>query len=300
MLISLLQSAMQSRIELGQLFGTKKARKAIASMSENAIGPSKAERAAGKKIDATSAAVMASMADAAQGMATLEELQHEADASKPRPKANLNATDIKDVYTHDNLLGVDMMKHIPVMDWTQSIKDQKEIIVSSRHVARRIQKEASNIENLKLLRYMLLLIDFYNAARASSRGRSLFLPKRDVLKAALNGMPEVVVESVKRRFTEAGKMPRFKVDLLITHICALACLVDHYEVSIFELQEDLKLEGREMAKYFREIGAKVGPLSEAGRKALQLDKAAGAQWQVASLKLPLQFPKVTAGRKKTR
>src|ERR1700732_2745142 len=117
-------------------------------------------------------------------MPTLEELQEEGEASKRRPKANLSATDIKDVYTHDNLLGVDMMKHIPVMDWTPSIKDKKEVIVSSRHVARRIQKEASNIETLKLLRYMLLLIDFHNAAGTSSRGRSLFLPKRDVLKAA--------------------------------------------------------------------------------------------------------------------
>jgi DNA-directed RNA polymerase I subunit RPA49 len=290
---------MQSRIELGQLFGTKKARKAIASMSENAIGPSKAERSTSTKMDSKTVAVMASMANATQDMATAEELQQEADASKPRPKANLNATDIKDVYTHNNLLGVDMLKYIPVMDWTQSIQAKEEIIVNSRYVAHRIQREASNVENLKILRYMLLLIDFHNAARPT-RGGVRVLPKRDALKEALNGMPEAVVESVKRRFAEGGSMPRFQVDLLITHVCALACLVDHYEVNLFDLQEDLKLEGKEMAKYFREIGAKVAPLSEAQRKALKLDKAVGAQRQVARLKLPLEFPKVSAGRKKTR
>lgn len=290
---------MQSRIELGQLFGTKKSRKAIASMSENAIGPSKAERAQGVKITGSSAAVMASMEEATRGMATTKELQQEADASKPRPKANLDATDISDVYTYDNLLGVDVMNHIPVIDWTQSIKAEQEIIVSSRHIARRIQKEASNIENLKILRYMLLLIDFYNAARPSQSGVRT-LPKRDAMKTVVNGMPDAVVESVKRRFTIAGKMPRYQVDLLITHVCALACVVDHFEVHVFDLQEDLKLEGRQMAKYFREIGAKVAPLSEIQRKTLKLDKAVAARRQVARLKLPLDFPKVSIGRKKTR
>lgn len=127
------------------------------------------------------------------------------------------------------------------------------------------------------------------------------LPKRDVLRAALgSAMPESVVESVKRKFAEGNSMSRFQVDLLITHVCALACLVDNYDVGVFELQEDLKLEGRDMAKYFREIGARVAPLSEAQRKLLNMDKAAGAQRQVAKLKLPLDFPKASAGRKKTR
>lgn len=268
-------------------------------MSENAIGPSKSERTQGTKMDATTTAVMASMAGATKDMASAKELQQVADASKPRPKANLNATDISGVYTPENLLGVDMLKHIPVMDWTQSIEAKEEIIVNSRHVARRIQKEASNIENLKILRYMLLLIDIHNAANPTRSGMRV-LPKRDGMKMVVNGMPEAVVESVKRRFTDGGKMPRFKVDLLITHICALACLVDHFEVNLFDLQEDLKLEGKEMAKYFREIGAKVTPLSEVQRKTLKLDKAAGARRQVARLKLPLDFPKVSMGRKKTR
>ena len=254
----------------------------------------------GTKLSSTGTAVMASMADATKGMATASELQQEADASKPRPKANLAATDIKDVYTHTNLLGVDILKHIPVMDWTQAIQAKNEIVVSSRHVAARIQREADNVENLKLLRYMLLLIDFLNACQPK-RGGVRMLPKRDALRTALgSAVPESVVESVKRKFTLGQSMSRFQVDLLITHVCALACLVDHYEVGVFELQEDLKLEGRDMAKYFREIGARVAPLSEGQRKALKLDKAAGAQRQVARLKLPLEFPKASAGRKKTR
>lgn len=293
------QSALQSRIELGQLFGTKKARKAIASQSENAIGPSRAERGTGMKMSATDSAVMSLMAAATKGMATAAELQEEADASKPRPKANLAATDINEVYTPDSLLGVDMLKHIPIMDWTTAIAAKQEIVVGSRHVAARIQREANNLVNLKLLRYMQLLLDFISASRVGYGGTRK-LPKREVLREALGGgaMPEAVVESVKRRFSTAGTMSRFQADLLITHVCALASVVDHFEVGVYELQEDLKLEGKEMAKYFREIGARVAPLTDAQRRAMKLDKAAGAQRQVAKLKIPLEFPKASAGRKK--
>lgn len=268
-------------------------------MSENAIGPSKAERATGAKMNATSSAVMASMAEATKGMATAEELQQEADASKPRPKANLDAKDIKDVYTPSSLLGVDMLKHIPVMDWSQSLQAKEEIVVSSRYVAARLQREATNVENLKLLRYLLALLDFRNST-VGGRDGARKLARRDVVREAMGAMPEAVVESIKRRFSTGGVMSRYQGDLLITHVCALACVVDHYEVAVFELQEELKLEGKDMAKYFREIGAKVAPLSDAQRKAMKLDKAVAAQRQVARLKLPLEFPKISMGRKKTR
>jgi DNA-directed RNA polymerase I subunit RPA49 len=295
-----LQTAGDPRSGVGLAFGTKKSQKALASTTENAIGPSKSERlrADGKsqKFDATTAAVMASMADTTADMATKDELQEQADSSKPRPTANLEATEVRDVYTIDSLIGVEMMKHIPVMDWEQSIKAKKEIIVNSRYVAHRIQSAGSNIEKLKILRYMLLLIDFLNIAKPA-RGGARALPKRDSMKTAMGGIPEVLVEGVKRKFADGGFIPKFKSDLLITHLCAMACLVDNYEVDMFDLQEDLRLETKDMAQYFREIGAKVGALSEAQRKVLKLEKAAAAQRRVAKLKLPLDFPKVAFGRR---
>lgn len=290
-----LQTAAKSRAELA-IFGTKKARKALASQTDNAIGPAKSQRPEGTKTTATTSAVMASMSDATGGMATAAELQQVADASKPRPQANLNATDVKDVYTVDSLVGADVLRHIHVHDWVQAIAESKEIVVTSRHVAHRIQAQRSDVEKLKILRFMLLLIDFYLVTQpARDGGRKL--PKRDGVKAALGGVPEAVVESIKRRFTEGPTMPRFKVDLLITHICALACIVDHYEVDMFDLQEDLRLETAQMSKYFKEIGAKVGSLSETQRRTLKLDKATAAQRRVAKLKMPLDFPRLAYARK---
>lgn len=237
------------------------------------------------------------MADATAGRATREQLQIEADAAKPRPRANLEATVANEAYPIETLIGKDIFQHIPTLDWLTSVKNNKEVRVTSRYVASRIQPLASNksIDRLKILRYLYILLQFHMASKPTRGGRSL--PKRDEVRKALVGIPEVLVESVKRKFTDGGLISKFKVDLLITHICALAFWVDNFEVDMFELRQDLSLEQKEMSQYFHEIGAKIGALPEATRKSLGLDKAAAAQRKMAKLKIPLDFPKIPFARK---
>lgn len=287
------------RNDLGQIFGTKKARKAIASVTENAISPDKALRqlANGQmsKLDGAAAAIIAGMADATKGMATKDDLAKAVDDAKPRPKANLEATEIADVYTIDELIGNDTLKLIPVLQWQDSMKKKKEITCTSSYVARRLGKTRhDNIEKLKILRYMLLLIDVYNNA-PGIRGMKRW-PSPSTLKGAVGNVPEAVLEGVKRKFADGGFISKYKSDLIITHLCAMACLVDNYEVDCWDLKEDLKLEMKPMAQYFNEIGAKIVAIGEAERKKLGLTKAQGSQRKVAKLKLPLEFPKVQFGR----
>ncbi len=296
------QNMRELRNALGQTFGTKKARKAIASVTENAISPEKSARiqaqAAGStpKLDVTSSAVLANMAEATRGMATRDEMAAIADAAKPRPKANMDATNVQDVYTVESLIGSDIMQMIPVKKWQDQIKAKEEVMLSYRYPAGRIQKIATNVQKLKILRYMVLLLDFFNSSVPKRGGR--ILPKRDQLKAILGEMPEMVLEGVKRKFMEGGIMSSHKTDLLITHICAMALLVDNFEVDTFHLREDLKLEQKEMSQYFNEVGAKIVALPEADRIRLKLDKSAAKQRKIARLRLPLEFPKVSVGRRK--
>ena len=246
-------------------------------------------------MDAAAQAMIASMAKDTEGMATRDQLGAEADASKPRPTASLDATDIKDVYTVDNLIGVDILKVVPVFDWLQAIKAKKEIVVQSEYVAHRIQNTASSPEKLKILRYLLLLIDLHISSKPKFSKR--VLPRRDEMKRVAGGLPEAVVESVRRQFSSNGEMSKYQTDLLTTHICALACLVDNYTVDMYDLQSDLRLDTKGMSQYFQEIGAKIVALPEAVRKELGLDKATAAQRKVAKLKLPLEFPRVAFARR---
>ncbi|KAK2628475.1 hypothetical protein QTJ16_001578 [Diplocarpon rosae] len=284
---------------LGQTFGTKKARKAIASVTENAISPDKSARANGKpsKINAATAAMIASMAEGANAIKPRDELAQQVEDSKPRPKANKGATTIQEVYTVDSLIGIDIFKAVPIREWEKSLKANKEFMVSSRYVSSRVGQVSGNPEKLKILRYMLLMLDVLGACKNGRGGKEL--PRRDELKKVLQGdIPESVLESIKRKFTEGSKISKFKSDLMVTHLCALACLVDNYEVDMFPLQEDLGMETKQMVQYFMEIGAKIGVLGEPERRRQGLEKAAAAQRRVAKLKLPLEFPKVSFGRRR--
>ncbi|KAG0648545.1 DNA-directed RNA polymerase I subunit RPA49 [Hyphodiscus hymeniophilus] len=283
----------EQRSDLGRAFGTKKAKKALASITENAI--SRGGSAAGKA-DAATQAMIAAMAKDAEGMATRAELAAEADSSKPRPKANLDAKDINDVYTVDNLMGKDIMKAVPVLQWQTALKADKEIVVSSEYVARRIKKVSASADKLKMLRYLLLLIEIHKGSKVKGRGTTKMLPKREELKKIAGGLPEPVIENARRQFSSDGTMDKYHNDLLTTHICAIACLVDNYVLDMYDLQSDLGLDTKVMSQYFNEIGAKTTALPEQYRKDLGLDKAAAAQRRMVKLRLPLEFPKVSFAR----
>jgi DNA-directed RNA polymerase I subunit RPA49 len=248
-------------------------------------------------MDAAAQAMLASMAKDTEAMATRDQLAAEANAAKPRPTANLAAADIKDVYTVDSLIGLEILKMVPVLDWQKNIKAKVEIEVKSEYVAHRIVEVSQNPEKLKILRYMNMLIDLYKSSPEKFLIKKL--PQRQEMSRIRAGVPEAVMESVLRRFTYQNTMTKYQADLMITHICALACLVDNFVVDLYDLQADLGLNVKLMSQYFQEIGAKITALDEERKKKLKLlDKAVLAQRKLAKLKLPLEFPKLSFGKRK--
>lgn len=289
------------RNDLGQTFGTKKSKKAIASVADNAIAPEKALRAlanAGKgvKLSSTDATILASIGEGTKGMATKDELAKSADAGKPRPLANEEAEDIKDVYTVDSLIGNEILAMIPAKPWQDSIKAKKEIFVSSQYVSSRILRSTVTPERVRLLRYMNILLAIYGASKP--KHKTVVIPQRYEVLEILGDVPETVFESIKRKFTTAGEMSKYQIDLMITHLCAMACLVDNYEVDTWLLMEDLKLDYKQIKTYFMEIGAKIRTLPVEQQKIQGLSKAAATQHSYAKLVLPLDFPKQSFGRKR--
>lgn len=290
------------RNDLGQTFGTKKARKAITSLVENAISPQKSARQTSPggtqrtKLDSVSTALLESMAGATEGMASREQLAATVDAAKPRPIANLEATSVKDVYSTETLIGADILKLMKVKDWQDSVTANKEIITRSKFVAHRLAKVATDVQKLKVLQYLLCLLEFFGSTTLKGRATRK-IPQHGKLRAAVPSAPDAVVEHIRKKFSVNGEMLKFQTDLLITHVCALACIVDNFEVDLYDLRDDLHLESKELGQYFHEIGARVMPANETQRKELGLDKAAAMQRKFAKLRLPLEFPKAKFARK---
>lgn len=218
-------------------------------------------------------------------MSTREELQAVVDEAKPVPIANLKATEIQDVYDPETVIGADILEMVPIREWQEKVRHKEGVDTASRYVAFRVNAIASNdsaVLRLRVLRYLSLVIIFYLVSKPGPVQGTRRVPPRDKLRELMSPAPEAVIENIRRKFSDAGQMRKYHIDLLMTHCCAFACIVDNFEVDTQNLRDDLHLDQSRMNQYFHEIGGRVKPVS---------NKAEGKTTHIARLALPLNFPK---------
>lgn len=278
--LTALQTHSEMKMELGEAFGTKKAKKAIQAVTENA------ELAANSrgKLGENDRALVYTIRESSQHMATREELQAAVDLARPVPRGNFDADEIQDVYVPAEIIGAEVLNAIPVMDWQEQVRNNEPVQVPARFVAHRIVRVAGNeddAQRLKLLRYLLWVITLWTTTKPGRERGTKSIARRDDLREALAPAPEVVIENIRRKFSDNGVMRKAHIDLLMTHCCVFASIIDNFEVNTLDLREDLKLEQKQLNQYFLEIGARVKQ-SKTGDKVNHL----------AKLALPLQFPKM--------
>lgn len=201
-------------------------------------------------------------------MTTQAELQATVDDSKPRPKANLEATALADVYSIELLVGKDMLRQLPIREWEERIQENREVLMKSRFVSKRIEQvvKGGDIKKIKLLRYMLILLDFFSALKGTSREGRKVLPNKDLVP--LLGVSEGIVSQIRKRFVEDGGyihmllanqnvcllilrslMNKWHIDNLITHLAAMACVIDEFNIDTYELKEDLRLDTKQSVPF---------------------------------------------------
>ncbi|KAF1971799.1 DNA-directed RNA polymeras-like protein I 49 kDa polypeptide [Bimuria novae-zelandiae CBS 107.79] len=285
------------RHALAAEFGSKRSRKAIEDMTQNAI-----QRGDATKDEGIAQNVLQGMADATDAMPTSKQLAAAVDESKPRPRANLDAEYPVDVYPIDVVVGKELMAMIEVSDWVSASEAGEGVVVTSRFVAMRITKLAKykQYQKLKLLRFILLCIKLNDVAKPGKGPRRL--PPKGKFEAAMGeDVPEALANTIRRRFaSENNDLPRWNIDNLITHACAAALIVDDFEVDVNDLKQDFKLENKDIKQYFAELGCRLSAPTEADRNKLKITKAESTSHTIAKLKLPLQFPQLRRGPPKRR
>ena len=282
-----IQTMMDLRTNLGQTFGTKKAKKVIQDTVMNAISSPKkpGDTSSPATINNAAKAMLQSVGDITSTMASREQLQAVVDEAKPIPKVNLEAEEIEDAYDPKEIIGSDILNLIPVREWQEKAKHNEGIQVSSRFVASRVTSIALNHDattRLRVLRYLYFLILFYLYSKPGKERGTRSIPPRDKLRTLLAPAPEAVIENIRRKFSDAGQMRKFHVHLLMTHCCVFASIVDNFEVDTQNLKDDLKLDQKMLNSYFHEIGGRVKPVN---------NKQENRTVHLARLALPLDFPK---------
>ena len=277
---------LERRTDLGQTFGTKKAKKVLRENVLNAIAPQKNSDDSPMRIGSAGKATLNNVGQFTTQMATKEELQAAVDEAKPIPKANLDAEDIQDVYDPNVIIGSDILNLVPIREWQEKARHKESIQTASRFVAARVNAIASNdgdLMRLRVLRYFNFALMFYLGSKPGKQRGTRQIPQREKLRELLSPAPDAVVENIRRKFSDAGIMRKFHMDLFFAHCCAFACIIDNFEVDTQNLKDDLRLDQKAINTYFHEIGGRVKPVS---------NKAAGMPVvHMARLKLPLDFPK---------
>lgn len=245
------------------------------------------------------------MVAAAPNVSTREDLQAAIDSSAPRPQHNPDAETPADVYPIDQLVGPGILRQMMVKEWQDKVSDGQEILTKSRFVSHRVQRIISDgdVRILKTLKYLLLLIEWYNVLLPGAKGVGRKVPDRTHLREKLGTWGSELVEGVIKRFADGGRtLSRWQLDNLMTHICALCVTVDPegFMTDMYDVREDLKLENKDVRKYFKEIGCRVVAPTESEMARWGLKKVEAASHQVAKLRLPLEFPKMRVLQTKGR
>ncbi|KAI5364894.1 Putative RNA polymerase I associated factor, A49 [Septoria linicola] len=287
----------QQREALGQEFGTKKAKKAIASKSTNAITGDD-----GKHTDVQSA-ILESVGETTAGLASKLSQQEQNDAAlaaKPIPWPHLDAENAEAVYTFDTLLPPNDARLVKTKDWKDNADDDTKIGFKHQYPVSRFAFVAKSDADdaplrLKALKYLTLLLEFRDVLTGGGRGPKK-VPKKEMLQKKLppSRWPSELVDSVRRRFSNdtGAELGKWQLDNLATHICALALYVDHWICDVWHLKDDLKLDLKELSHYFMELGARVKKPTESERNRMGMNKAQAQATRIARLMIPLEFPKV--------
>jgi DNA-directed RNA polymerase I subunit RPA49 len=280
----------ERRADLTSAFGTKKAKDVIKNDLLNKITTQ-----LDTENDPASRAILERIGEVAGDMATQEQLQAAVTGAKPVPPPNLEAEEIQDVYDPAYLLGPEVLNMISVSDWQDALARQEGIQCTSRFVAHRVARVASSsdpVPRLRLLRYLLWMISFFQLSRPGARGVRK-LPPRDKLRQMLAPAPDAVIDSLRRNFSEGSEMRKFNIDMLMTYACVFALIIENFEMDSADIREDLRLEQKAIDTYFHEVGA---------RTKIVTDKSSGKavnRYHVR-LALPLHFPKQRIIRAKRR
>jgi DNA-directed RNA polymerase I subunit RPA49 len=99
------------------------------------------------------------------------------------------------------------MTILEVKDWVQASTSGQGVSVASKYVAKRIVKLAKNkqIQKLKVLRYILLCINFNAALIGGGGPRAKKIPMKGKLEEAMgDDVPAGCLMAIRRKFAPEG------------------------------------------------------------------------------------------------
>lgn len=157
------------RNALGEAFGTKKAKKAISDLERNRVDSDKLVDVAVDIVD--------TVKSASKGLPTRKEMETAVANDRPTPLANVDATDVEQIYPIENIIPLRELQSIRVngilkeKDIEKKLEFFPYIPKSTKYIRKKLNifKEPSQIVKVQLLYYLTLLFGVYENRRCRSK-----------------------------------------------------------------------------------------------------------------------------------
>ena len=197
---------LSTRSDLGLEFGTKKAKKAIRSITEHAIAPCRhlSQSSSSKPVlDPAAAAVLSIMDASAPSALAQEEIKQAVDDARPGPKPNMEAATVAEVYPLEEVVGLDTLRVMAVRDWQDKVKHGDDILTKSRYVSGRVRNvvKSEQVRRIKALKYLLLLVEWYHCFKPGPKGVKKLGPRK-VVEETMKGTSDEIRNGIRDRFAE--------------------------------------------------------------------------------------------------
>lgn len=286
------------RLALGQEFGTKKAKAAIASLARNRIDLEKLQDLEMDIVDT----VKELTADL-----PLVQLIQAAPENSVVPPVNADATNVEDIYALDGIVPPLELSSIRVSAFLEESDPAARLELmpyKSAFVARHLDKLvlSLNERKLQMLYYVSLLMGVYQNRRKRD--------KASLMEALGNKPLELLVDGVLKRFTahRRGDLGKAKdrsfifdthnEDKLFCYMLALMFHIEGFFLELTPLSKDLNLKPSKLALLFKALGARIRPATVGMAEALGIPKKEASTYKIAELKVPFTPPEMVSHRRR--
>ncbi|EXJ79913.1 hypothetical protein A1O3_08198 [Capronia epimyces CBS 606.96] len=330
---------LSTRAALTEAFGTKKSKKAVAAVAENRLLARGGEN---EEDNPLSNAILSSIKDEEDDGFERSDLAAAAAmlrANKPLPQANLDTTDIEEVYDLAALVfpgpARTTLSQMPLAYWRERIQAKKDVKSHYRFIAHRVERLTRlHVENpddqtallkLQLLRYIQLLLEIHEYVTRLPGRKPIPQPERWPAGTTSDAsLSTAFLSKLVARFFPTSIPTQSAKTLLATTILALTLHIPPPKwqpgatmtaliTEPSDIHLDLALPSAAVYKYYRELGCKVDSLGDAelarwgwekigkARKVVDEDgkETSVPKPKFAKLKFPIEFPKISAGRPST-
>lgn len=288
------------RNALGEAFGTKKAKLAIANLERNRID---ADKLLGMELD-----IVDTVREGTGLLPSKDHMEKLVVEARPTPPCNPDATLVSEVYP---VLGILLKAELaairvqPIMDELDheaqlAMMPHLKLAYLAKHLPAAVA--LGNTRKVQLLYYISLLLGVY----ASRRVRD-----KQMLLTRLHEPAAVLLDGVLERFTVPRTLTFGKLkdrlftidphheDKLLCYMLALMMHVDSFLVELPPLANELQMKPLRLVSLFKALGATIKSATVGQAEAFGVPKSQAANHKVATLKVPFKLPQMTRIARKT-